>query len=77
MNAIDDISDAGSIPATSTNLRRVARRSLGSDAAGPAPYGGVLVSTGWIEIAGGDRQATTLTAQTINANQYEALPMAA
>lgn len=34
------IADGSSILPTSTNLCRVARRSLGSDAAGPAPYGG-------------------------------------
>ena len=56
--AREGIADAGSIPATSTNLCRVARRSLGSDAAGPAPYGGVLVSTRCCECVGGNEQAT-------------------
>lgn len=81
MKALESISDAGSIPATSTKLQGVRR-----------PYdcthrallisilqlgGGALVSTGLQEGAGGIRQVSTVTAQTITANRDVDYAMAA
>src|SRR6185369_8245758 len=60
----DHISEAGSIPATSTITRGV-RIGCVLAPVRPAPYGGAPVSTGCVDRSGVNRQATTLTARTI------------
>ncbi len=77
MIGCEDISDAGSTPAVSTTRGLCVGLRVGNRR-NPLPYGDVTVSTGCCEHSGGSEQASTLTAQTINANDNSfALPVAA
>ncbi len=63
MKLLDQISDAGSTPATSTKVLLLAEGN-----AHLTGSGGVTDSTGFVDGSGDIRQVTTLTAQTITAN---------